>query len=83
MYEEMSQVSINSLIGILLNDAGLVLFKELISAEITFSLTVGRRNVSFSITLSLIFKILGWSLNFTIILEMGSELTLEEHKFSA
>ena len=60
--EEMPQMSINSLIGILLNDVGLLLFKELISAEITFSLMVGRRNVSFSIPLSLVFKILGWSL---------------------
>ena len=41
--EEISKVSINTLIGILLKDVGLFLFKELITAEISFSLTVDRQ----------------------------------------
>ena len=73
--EEMPKVSINTLIGILLENVGLFLFKELITAQISFSLTVDMRNHSFSITLSLMFRILGWSLNLTIILEIGSEST--------
>ena len=75
----MSQVSINTLIGILLKGGGLILFKELIPSEITFSLTVDRRKISFSISLSFIFNTLGWSLNLTIILEIGSESILGEH----
>ena len=83
MYDDvMSKVSTNTLIGILLKEVGLFLFKELIPSEITFSLTVDRRKLSCSISLSFIFNILGWSLNLTIILEIGSESILGEHGVS-